>query len=326
MKGWQVPSFRQQTCGDSRLRTFTHYTWPGMSSEEPFLIIAGPTAVGKTTFSLKLAERLNAEIISADSRQVYRGIEIGTAKPEDEELERVPHHFISELPLDEPFSAGQFADKANARIREILERNRTPLVVGGSTLYIQALQFGLADIPEVDPAVRKRMQRRLEREGKEALYRELQEVDPSSAEKADPTKTQRVLRALEVYHATGRPITYYHENQPTPPFTFRTIVLDRDRKELHGRIERRVDRMLERGLLEEVRSLRNQGFSETTRALKTIGYREAFRHLRGEIDYEEMVRLLKRNTRRYAKRQLSWFRRFDSYEWNYPPFSVDSLI
>ena len=297
-----------------------------MPPEEPFLIIAGPTAVGKTSFSLKLAERLNAEIISADSRQVYRGLNIGTAKPAAEELERVPHHFISELPLDEPFSAGKFADKANARIREILGRNRTPLVVGGSTLYIQALQFGLADIPDVDPSVRARMERRLEREGKKALYKELQELDPASAKKADPTKTQRVLRALEVYHDTGRPITYYYENQPDPPFTFHTIVLDRDRKKLHGRIEHRVDHMLEQGLLDEVRHLRDRGFNQTTRALKTIGYREAFRHLRSEIDYEEMVRLVKRNTRRYAKRQLSWFRRFDSYEWMYPPFSTDSLI
>ena len=296
-----------------------------MPPEAPFLIIAGPTAVGKTAFSLKLAERLQAEIISADSRQVYRGLDIGTAKPEADELERVPHHFISELPLDEPFSAGRFAEEANRRIRAILRRNRTPLVVGGSTLYIQALQFGLADIPDVDPSVRERMQRRLEREGKQALYDELQEVDPPSAKKTDPTKTQRVLRALEVYHDTGRPITYYYENQPAPPFTFRTIVLDRDRKKLHGRIERRVDHMLDQGLLEEVRSLRERGFDETTRALKTIGYREAFRHLRGEIDYKEMVRLVKRNTRRYAKRQLSWFRRFDSYEWMHPPFTIDSL-
>lgn len=283
---------------------------------EPFLTIAGPTAVGKTELSLQVAEALDAEIVSADSRQVYRELTIGTAKPSPDAQERVPHHFIGERTLHEPFSAGTYAEEANERIREILDRGRYPLVVGGATLYLHALQYGLADIPDVDDEVRAWLEERLENEGKEALYEELQEVDPTQAEKADPTKTQRVIRALEVYHGTGKPLTHYHERQPEPPFTFTTIVLNRERERLYDRINERVDRMLEAGLLDEVRDVMQiEGVQLDEPPLSTIGYREPIQHLQGEIDYDEMVRLVKRNTRRYAKRQLTWFRRYDEYTW-----------
>lgn len=284
--------------------------------QEPFLTIAGPTAVGKTELSLEVADTLDAEIISADSRQVYRELTIGTAKPSPEAQERVPHHFVGERSLHEPFSAGTYAEEANDRIREVLGRNRVPIVVGGATLYLHALQYGLADVPDVDDEVRAQLENRLEREGPEALYEELKEVDPTQAEKADPTKTQRVIRALEVYHGTGKPLTYYHENQPEPPFAFTTVVLNRDREILYDRINRRVERMLENGLLDEVRTVMEiEGVELDEPPLSTIGYREPIRHLRGEIDYDEMVRLIKRNTRRYAKRQLTWFRRYDEYVW-----------
>jgi tRNA dimethylallyltransferase len=284
--------------------------------QEPFLTIAGPTGVGKTELSLDVAEALDAEIISADSRQVYRELTIGTAKPSPEAQERVPHHFIGERSLHEPFSAGTYAEEANERIRDVLARERTPIVVGGATLYLHALQYGLADVPDVDDEVRAQLEERLEREGPEALYAELEEVDPTQAEKADPTKTQRVIRALEVYHGTGKPLTYYHENQPEPPFSFTTVVLNRDREVLYDRINRRVDRMLKEGLLDEVRDVMDiEGAQLDEPPLSTIGYREPIRHLRGEIDYDEMVRLIKRNTRRYAKRQLTWFRRYDEYVW-----------
>ena len=289
---------------------------PSSSPSEPFLTIAGPTAVGKTELSLEVAEALDAEIISADSRQVYRELTIGTDKPSSQAQARVPHHFVGERSLHDPFSAGTYAEEANDRIRAILDRNQYPLVVGGATLYLHALQYGLADIPEVDDAVRKELEQRLETEGQEALYEELQEVDPKQAEKADPTKTQRVIRALEVYHGTGKPLTYYHEQQPEPPFHFTTIVLHRDREELYDRINRRVDRMLEEGLLDEVREVMEiDGVQLDEPPLSTIGYREPIQYLRGEIDYDEMVRLVKRNTRRYAKRQLTWFRRYDEYTW-----------
>lgn len=284
--------------------------------QAPLLTITGPTAVGKTALSIEVARRVNGEIISADSRQVYRELTIGTAKPEPHELAAVPHHFIGERTLGEPFSAGTFADEANQRIRQVLERGRTPIVVGGSTLYLHALQYGLADIPDVPDEVRSQIEARMEDEGAEALYAELEAVDPKQAAKMDPTKTHRLIRALEVYHGTGRPLSYYYEHQPTPPFDYRTIVLHRERARLYERIERRVDRMLKRGLLDEVQAVKQKkGIDLTTPPLKTIGYKEPIRYLEGEYDYDEMVRLMKRNSRRYAKRQLTWFRRYDEYEW-----------
>ncbi|PSQ95755.1 MAG: tRNA (adenosine(37)-N6)-dimethylallyltransferase MiaA [Bacteroidetes bacterium SW_9_63_38] len=286
------------------------------ASPGSILTITGPTAVGKTEMSLDVAETLDAEIVSVDSRQVYEELTIGTAKPPPSAQERVPHHFIGERSLHEPLSAGDYADAANKRIRTILDRGHRPLVVGGATLYLHALQFRLADIPDVDDAVRNRLEQRLDEEGKEALYEELQEVDPVQAEKNDPTKTQRVIRALEVYHGTGKPLTYYHENQPEPPFSYTTVVLNRDRQKLYDRINQRVDRMLDSGLLDEVRAVMDiDGVQLDEPPLSTIGYREPIQHLRGEIDYDEMVQLVKRNTRRYAKRQLTWFRRYDEYTW-----------
>lgn len=285
-------------------------------SDASFLTITGPTAVGKTELSLALAEKWNAEIISADSRQVYKELTIGTAKPSPDARERVPHHFIGERSIfRDAYSAGEFADDARDRIREVRSRGKRPLIVGGSTLYVHALQYGLADIPDVSEDVRDRIERRLADEGAEVLYRELQEVDPGQAAKMDPTKTQRLVRALEVYHGTGRPLTYYHKQQTEPPFEYRTIVLNRDRQRLYRRIEKRVDAMLDRGLLDEIRGLLEHGVDPTRQPLRTIGYREPIQHLRGEIDYEEMVRLVKRNSRRYAKRQLTWFRRYDEYAW-----------
>lgn len=287
---------------------------------DPILTLTGPTAVGKTELSLDLAEQLNAEIVSVDSRQVYEELTIGTAKPSPEAQDRVPHHFIGERTLHEPFSAGAYADAANERIREIRNRGRRALVVGGATLYLHALQYGLADIPDVDDAVRDRLNERLEDEGKQALYDELEEVDPKQAADTDPTKTQRVIRALEVYHGTGKPLSYYYENQPEPPFEYVTVVLNRDRERLYDRINRRVEQMLEAGLLAEVRSVMDmEGVALDEPPLSTIGYREPIQHLKGEIDRDEMVRLVKRNSRRYAKRQLTWFRRYDEYQWQDAP-------
>ncbi len=292
------------------------------TAHECFLTITGPTAVGKTALSLALADRLDGEIISADSRQVYRELTIGTAKPSPEELCQAPHHFVDERSVfDPPFSAGAFAEEANRRIRAIRARGRYPLVVGGSTLYIHALQHGLADVPEVPSTVRARIEERLEREGVEALYAELEAVDPRQAARMDPTKTQRLVRALEVYHGTGRPLSDYYDDQPEPPFSYRTVVLYRDRQRLYRRIEERVDHMLERGLLDEVQALLDKGVDPTRQPLRTIGYREPIQYLRGEIDYDEMVRLVKRNTRRYAKRQLTWFRRYEDYTW----LNIDDL-
>ena len=285
-------------------------------SDGSLLTIVGPTAVGKTALSLALADALDAEIISADSRQVYQELTIGTAKPTPEEQRQAPHHFINERSIsDTSYSAGEFANDANERIRQIHQRGKCPLIVGGSTLYIHALQYGLADIPDVDQSVRTRIEQRLNDEGADALYDELKQVDPKQAAGMDPTKTQRLVRALEVYHGTGKPLSDYYENQPEPPFSYRTIVLRRERSSLYQRIEERVDRMLNSGLLDEVRGLLDRDIDPNRQPLRTIGYREPIDYLKGEIGYDEMVRLVKRNSRRYAKRQLTWFRRYDEYEW-----------
>ncbi len=285
--------------------------------DSPALVLAllGPTAVGKTALALALAERLGGEIVSADSRQVYRPLTVGTAKPSLEELARVPHHFIGELELDERFSAGRFAEAAEARIADILGRGRVPLVAGGSTLYLESLLHGLADVPETSAATRARLMARLRDEGGAVLYDELEKLDPASAATMDATKTQRVVRALEVLHDTGQPLSHYHAHRRQPAFSFVPVVLTRPRPVLYERINRRVDWMLEAGLLDENRRLLEAGVSPTLNPLRTIGYREPMAHLQGEIGYDEMVRRLKQNTRRYAKRQLTWFRRHEAYRW-----------
>lgn len=279
------------------------------------IILTGPTAVGKTELSLTLAERIGGEIISADSRQIYKELTIGTAKPSASELQRVPHHLIDELPLTEPFTAGRFEHEAKIRMDDILSRGRLPLVVGGSTLYIHALKYGLADIPDIPESVRISLEAEIGETGPGPLFEELQEVDPVSAATMDASKTQRLTRALEVYRATGKPLSAYHDEQAPPSHRFRTFVLSMERKRLYERINQRVDAMFSRGLLDEVRDILDKGYDPDLNPLRTIGYQEPIRHLRGEISYDEMVRLVKRNSRRYAKRQLTWFRRDEENEW-----------
>jgi tRNA dimethylallyltransferase len=282
----------------------------------PFLVLTGPTAVGKTELSLQVAERLGAEIVSADSRQVYRGLDVGTAKPGAAERVRVPHHFVDELPLGAPWSAGRFAEAANDRIGAMLERGTVPLVVGGSTLYLEALVHGLAEVPAGEPGVRALLTQQARAPGgPEALYAELRQVDPAGAATLDPTKTQRLVRALEVYRTTGQPWSSYFTAVTPPPYRYRVIVLTRPREVLYRRIEERVERMLEAGLVEENRRLLEAGFRLDTNPLRTIGYQEPIAYLEGRIGYDEMVRRLKRNSRRYAKRQLTWLRRRGEYGW-----------
>jgi tRNA dimethylallyltransferase len=280
-----------------------------------FIVLTGPTGVGKTVLSLNLAENVGAEIVSADSRQIYKGLDIGTAKPTPDELARVRHHFIDELTIDHPYSAGRFQRDATTRIREIVDRGRVPLVVGGSTLYIHALKHGLADIPNVPEDVLDSLESEFRNRGGDALFRELETADPRSAAQLDPTKTHRLMRALAVYRATGRPLSSFHDEQESPAHAFSVVVLSRDRQELYRRINTRVDSMIAHGLLDEVRGILAKGFDPDTNPLRTIGYREAIEYLRGEISLEETVRLIKRNTRRYAKRQLTWFRRDDTNVW-----------
>ncbi|MBN8589767.1 MAG: tRNA (adenosine(37)-N6)-dimethylallyltransferase MiaA [Rhodothermia bacterium] len=277
-------------------------------------VIVGPTAVGKTAYAIEVALKNNGEVVSADSRQVFKELNIGTAKPSREELAAVPHHFIDEKSLVESFSAGIFAEEANVRLTEIIARGKNPILCGGSTLYVQALVQGLAEVPAVNPEVRTNLMAELEERGHLALYEELQQADPVFAQSLDPTKSQRLLRGLEVFRGTGKPISYFHQRQTKPTFEFEVTVLTRNRAVLYERINQRVEVMLKDGLLEEVQGLLVAGYSPEINALKTIGYQEPISYLAGEMSYERMVILLKQNTRHYAKRQITWFKRFSHHK------------
>ena len=280
----------------------------------PIRAIVGPTAVGKTALGIKLAQVLDGEIISADSRQIYKELSIGSAKPTTRELALVPHHFIDELRLGDYYSAGLFADQATKRIGDILERNRVPIIVGGSTLYLHALIHGLSPLIPSDTGVRTSIEKRLADLGKKALYEELLRIDPDSANTMDPTKTARVMRALEVFELTGMPLSRFHDVHKTPPYSFRVTVLTLDRSLLYRRIEQRVDAMLTAGLMEEVQIIHDMQLDRTLPALKSIGYKETLAYLDGVYTWPEMIEVLKRNSRRYAKRQITWFRRYEAYQ------------
>jgi tRNA dimethylallyltransferase len=280
------------------------------------VVLVGPTASGKTAVSLPLAELIHAEIISADSRQIYRHLDIGTAKPTPREREQVPHHFIDIRNPDEEYSAGLFGDEGRDEADRILGRGRIPLVVGGSGLYIHSLVDGFFDGPPADPEFRAQALQQLRDGGIGSLLEELQRVDPQSASSIDPTKPRRVIRALEVHHITGIPLSVLQrEGKRGISFVPLFFGLEVDRKELYNRINERCERLLKEGLMEEVEDLVARGYTSTQNALKTVGYAEVFAHRRGEIDREEMVRLFKQNTRHYAKRQLTWFRRDKRIHW-----------
>ncbi len=279
-------------------------------------MLVGPTASGKTTVAMELAKLIPSEIISADSRQIYKYLDIGTAKPTRAQRNTVPHHFVDELPPDRDFSAGEFGERAARVVDEIFARDRTPLVVGGSGLYVQALIDGFFEGPGADKEFREALEARIAAGELPQLMEELRTIDPVSAGRIDPTKPRRIVRALEVYHITGKPLSQLHrEAQREITFTPVLFGLAWDRKALYDRINRRCEEMLRAGLLAEVESLERRGYTVRLNALNTVGYAEAFQYRRGEISYEEMVRLFKQNTRRYAKRQLTWFRRDKRIRW-----------
>lgn len=286
------------------------------SNKKPIIpVIAGPTAVGKTSLSVALALEMDAEIISADSRQIYAPFRIGTARPTDQEMRGVPHHLMGELPLDVPYSAGRFADRARAIIPDIQNRDKGVVVVGGSTLYVHALVEGLSDIPPVDDGIRDTLNKELADRGSEALHAELLQVDPDFASTLDPTKSQRILRGLEVYRGTGKPLSHFHTPPPLPGQTYKLFVLHTDRTTLYERIDQRVDDMIADGLTDELKEAWNTMPDSSLNAWRTIGYQELIPWIQGERSLEEAVRLLKRNSRRYAKRQLTWYRRYTEATW-----------
>jgi tRNA dimethylallyltransferase len=297
--------------GDAPLSLFLRIE-PG----SPVIAVIGPTAVGKTEYSIDLALEVDAEIISADSRQIFREMSIGTAKPTSDELAAVPHHFINERSIVEPFTAAEFGQEGRQRIDEIRSRGRRVLIVGGSTLYIHALLFGLDDIPPTDPDIRRALNSRLKSEGLGTLQKELEVLDPKTAYNIDLNNPRRVLRALEVFRGTGKSLAEFQESTSTAhPLPSVLRILHRSRERLYDRINARVDEMYKNGLVEEVDAILKAGHSPSLQALQTIGYRETIGFLKGEFDHARMVELVKRNTRRYAKRQLTWFRRYPEAEW-----------
>lgn len=287
------------------------------------VVLAGPTAVGKTTCGIEIASHFGTEILSADSRQIYRETTIGTAVPSREELALVPHHFIQTISLKEPFNASIYEQQVLQRMEILFEKYDLLLMVGGSGLYIDAVCRGIDDLPPVDPNLRKILLERFEKEGLEPLTLELRELDPDSYGRIDLKNHMRVLKALEVSIQTGRPYSGFLSATPKArPFRILKVALDMEREKLYGRINERVDLMMEKGLLEEAEQL--MPLREYT-ALKTVGYRELFRHLDGEITVEEAVDLIKRNTRKFARKQLTWFRKAERYTW-FSPWETNHII
>jgi tRNA dimethylallyltransferase len=280
------------------------------------LVLVGPTASGKTDISIELSKLVNGEIISADSRQIFTHLDIGTAKPTVEQLDQVRHYFINELSPDTEFSAGEFGEKGRIVIDQILTRKKTPVVVGGSGLYVKSLIDGFFEGPSADKEFREVLKRRITAGELPQLIEELRRVDPLSAQRIDPTKPRRIVRALEVFHITGRPLSAYHSDARIhTDFVPAFFGLDWERSVLYLRINHRCERIINDGLLDEVERLAELGHSPTLNALNTVGYAEAFAYRRGEITKEEMMRLFKQNSRRYAKRQLTWFRRDARIQW-----------
>ncbi len=287
------------------------------------LAVVGPTASGKSALAAALAESLESEVISADSMQVYKGMAIGTGAPDADTLARAPHHFIGMLEPGAPFSAGTFAEWARPVVERINRERGAPeapkpaIVAGGSGLYVSALVTGLFEGPARDAAIREWLQREAEREGVDVLYRRLQGVDPAYAAVILPGDLRRIVRALEVHELTGRPLSEWHaeHQRQAPAFTAVWVGIDWPRHVLYERINRRVDAMLQAGLLDEVRALLDAGYGPVLDRLRSLGYREMAAHLLGELSLDEAAARMKQNTRRFAKRQLSWFRQERRIRW-----------
>ena len=282
------------------------------------IILAGPTAVGKTAASIRLAKAVGGEIISADSMQVYRHMDIGSAKIRPEEMEGVPHHLVDVLEPEEDFNVVRFQQMAKTAAEEIYARGRIPIAAGGTGFYIQALLYDI-DFTENDgdSSFRRELEKTAEEKGGEYLHALLQEADPEAALQIHPHNIKRMIRALEFHHQTGGKISEHNETEreKESPYNFAYFVLTDDRSRLYDRIDRRVDLMMEEGLLDEVRFLKERGVRRDSTAMQGLGYKELYAFLDGEYPLEEAVRIIKRDTRHFAKRQLTWFKRERDVIW-----------
>ena len=279
---------------------------------KPMIILTGPTAAGKTELSIKLAEAVGGEIISADSMQVYKKMNIGTAKIMPEEMDGIPHYLVDELEPDEEFHVVRFQQMAKRAAEKIYEKGKIPIVVGGTGFYIQALLYDIDFSEEdADRGYRDRLKKLAEEKGNGYLHRMLAEVDPESAQTVHENNIKRVIRALEFYEKTGTKISMHNEQERTKEsrYNFVYFVLTHERKILYDRINQRVDRMIEAGLIDEVRQLACEGYTKDMVSMQGIGYKEVFDYLEGKQDLAETAERIKKDTRHFAKRQLTWFRR-----------------
>lgn len=295
--------------------------------KKPLIVLTGPTAAGKTELSIALAKKLNGAIISADSMQVYKYMNIGSAKIRPEEMQGVRHYLVDVLDPREEFHVARFQQMAKEAMEEIYRNGQLPIVVGGTGFYIQALLKDIDfDESSGELPCRKELEETARREGGAVLYERLKQVDPESAEAIHPNNVKRVIRALEFYQETGQPISLHNREQKEkqPPYTYAYFVLNDDRARLYERIDRRVDRMVEQGLVEEVRWLKEHGYDRSLVSMQGLGYKELFPYLDGTCSLEEAVEIIKRDTRHFAKRQITWFKREPDVIWlNQQEFGYD---
>jgi len=285
-------------------------------TQPTLIVIIGPTAIGKTELCIELAESLNTKIISADSRQIYKELNVGTAKPGNEELQRVPHHFISTKSIHDYYTAGMFELDVLELLENLFNKHNQIIMTGGSGLYINAVCEGIDALPRVDPEIRNKLIEQYEKEGIQSLRHDLKRLDPEYYEVADLKNPKRLLKALEITVMTGKPYSsFLTRPKKERPFNILKIGLNKDREELYEIINKRVDKMIDNGLLEEVKELyKHKGLN----ALNTVGYKELFEYLDGNISFKRAIELIKRNTRRYAKRQITWFSKDEEIKWFHP--------
>jgi len=293
---------------------------PSPTDAAELIIVVGPTGIGKTSAGIRLARHFGGEIISADSMQIYRHMDIGTAKPTAQEQSQARHHLVDIVDPDESFDAARFADVARRAIARLQERGKVPVIVGGTGFYIKALLHGLYPAPAPDPVLRERLRSELDQEGAVVLHTRLASLDPLAAERIHPNDSYRLLRALETVMGTGRTLSEWQQDHgfPPSPYRFFRIGLEMERPAMYARINARVEQMVQAGLLSEVQGLLDMGYGPELKAMQSLGYRHMTAHLLDGLRWAEAVGTMQRDTRRYAKRQLTWFKRETKTTWIAP--------